>query len=62
MERSDSIGLWIAYGVICLFLLVLVAVVLRTAMLYASLVVISLVRRGEPRDAARDAGQPGRDA
>ena len=58
MEHGSAVGLWIAYGVIGLFLVVLAAVVARTAMLYGSLVLMSLLRRDPPDGAGHAASAP----
>lgn len=62
MENGGGVGLWLAYGVIGLFLLVLTAVIVRTTVLYGSLVLmalLSLLSRG--RFGAAHAAPPSAD-
>lgn len=58
MENGGGIGLWLAHGAIGLFLVLLAVVVLRTGMLYGSLVLMSLLsclQRRAPAPPAADA-------
>ena len=44
MENGTTWGTWIAYGAICVFLLVLVVVVGRTLLLFSTLTLMPLNR------------------
>ncbi len=52
MESSGSIGNYIAYGAIALFLLLLLVLFIRTALMVGSVFILAWTRRGE-RHAAR---------
>jgi hypothetical protein len=46
MENSSSLGTWLAYAAIVLFLLFLLALVLRTMALFATLTIMPISRVG----------------
>lgn len=50
MESSGSIGTWIAQGAIGLFILLLIALFIRTALMVGSVFLLAWTRRGEKRE------------
>ena len=46
MENGSTLGTWLAYAAIVVFLLLLLAVVLRTMLMFATLTIMPLSRVG----------------
>lgn len=59
MEQSGSLGTWIAQGVIALFVLLLAALFIRTALMVGSVFLLAWTRRGDkPTGEEDDRPQP----
>jgi hypothetical protein len=61
MESGNTIGTWIAYGAISLFLLLLFALFVRTALMVGSVFILAWTRRRE-RTSGSDDGESAGDA
>jgi hypothetical protein len=48
VEQAGGIGTWIAQGAIALFLLLLIALFIRTALMVGSVFLLAWTRRNEP--------------
>ena len=61
MESGNTIGTWIAYGAISLFLLLLFVLFVRTALMVGSVLILAWTRRRE-RTSDTDDGESAGDA
>ena len=58
MEQSGGIGLWIAQGAIALFILLLIALFIRTALMVGSVFLLAWTRRNDAPKASTNSPEP----
>jgi hypothetical protein len=61
MESGNTIGTWIAYGAISLFLLLLFVLFVRTALMVGSVFILAWTRRREQTSDTDDGETPKRE-